>query len=133
MDTKYTFKEINTFQENNMWYMSMIVERETDREVTNIVIPKVKLVDVNDKLMIRTLYFFGKQDGMKVGFGQYDNLYECEEGELFYDDGISSPKKINAYYKETVIKEKTHELTIEEIEKKLGYKVKIVSKKKGDK
>lgn len=35
----------------------------------------------------------------------------------------------NAIFAETVIEEKTHEMTLDEIEKKLGYKVKIVNKK----
>lgn len=37
--------------------------------------------------------------------------------------------KHNAIFTETVIEEKTHEMTLDEIEKKLGYKVKIVNKK----
>lgn len=37
--------------------------------------------------------------------------------------------KHNTIFTETVIEEKTHEMTMDEIEKKLGYKVKIVNKK----
>jgi hypothetical protein len=35
----------------------------------------------------------------------------------------------NAIFTETVIEEKVHEMTMDELEKKLGYKVKIVNKK----
>lgn len=38
------------------------------------------------------------------------------------------PNKKGEYFTLTVVKEKTHEMTIEDIEKKLGYKVKIVGK-----
>lgn len=134
MDTKFTFKDVYAFQEDGTWYISMIVERETDKEVVGINIPKVKLVGVNDDLGIFTEYAGDKKQGVRLRFGgshcSYNhNTYDCEEGDLVFDTGIKAPKIIKSYYSETVIKEKTHEMTLEEIEKKLGYKVKIISKK----
>ena len=42
---------------------------------------------------------------------------------------VTKGGRANVYFTETVIEEKTHEMTLDEIEKKLGYKVKIVNKK----
>lgn len=36
--------------------------------------------------------------------------------------------QVGVYFTEKVLEEKVHEMTVDEIEKKLGYKVKIVSK-----
>ena len=41
---------------------------------------------------------------------------------------LSHSVRSNAYFTETVIEEKSKEMTLEEIEKKLGHKVKIITK-----
>ena len=58
---------------------------------------------------------------VNLGFGRFDCLY----GE---DPKGVATDAVGIFFVET-IKEKTQEMTLEEIEKKLGYKVKIVSKK----
>ena len=125
MNKKYTIKNIDTFQEDNAWYMSIVAEVETDNNVSELRIPKAKLADVNQPLGFRT--------GLVCGVEKWVHLLldDCEGNEIAYPcvETLQLDSMKRTYYTVKVIKEKTHELTLEEIEKKLGYKVKIVSKK----
>jgi hypothetical protein len=68
-----------------------------------------------DRVIIRHSDFCSNQSEVDIGFGYMPLVYEDPRNKIFYT--------------ETVIEEKTHEMTLDEIEEKLGYKVKIVSKK----
>lgn len=126
MFIKDTIKKLDTFKEGNTWYVSMIVERETDKDVTEFHIPKVELINVNE----RVWFHFSCDGSVYLSFGGCTgaNTYSCKEGDVVLDSG-KGKRIVKASYTERLIKEKTQELTLEEIEKKLGYKVKIVSNK----
>lgn len=93
------------------YYLSPKYRLETDRSVREIYIPKARLPINYGRLVIG---FNHKANNPSCDFGLGELLlYADDAGHTFY---------------ETVIEEKTKEMTLEEIEKKLGHKVKIVSK-----
>ena len=119
MDTKYTIKELKVFKEDGYWYMSAVVETETFSKVEEVRIPKILLTSENTQMGIfeEGSMFFPIQR-VDLGFGP-----------LTLESTYDPRSKSRVGFTVELIKEKTHEMTIEEIEKKLGYKVKIVSKK----
>lgn len=119
MDTKYTIKELKVFKEDGYWYMSAVVETETFSKVEEVRIPKIVLTSENTKMRIF------EEGGMFFSLRRVDLGFGPLRLEPVYD--LESNAKVDFVVK--LIKEKTHELTIEEIEKKLGYKVKIIAKK----
>ena len=103
--------------DTNEYYLTATYRVEDEREIREVTIPKIKLPVVQDSLMVdidtksrRIL----PDVSVAMGFGQLDVEYD----------------KNGRWYHEIIIKEKVHEMTLEEIEKKLGYKVKVVSEKK---
>ena len=119
MDTKYTIKELNVFKEDGYWYMSAVVETETFSKVEKVSIPKILLTSENTQMGIF------EEGGLFYPIRRVDLGFGPLTLERIYD----LKSRANVDFIVEVIKEKTHELTLEEIEKKLGYKVKIVSKK----
>lgn len=70
-----------------------------------------------------------------INFDRYDDVYHIlPEWNYFVDLGFGEmrllPDKDGLAFRIKTIEEKTKEMTLEEIEKKLGHKVKIVSKEK---
>ena len=118
MNEKTTLKNAELYKEDGQYYLKFIYEVENDAEVSEITIPKALLpIRQNSCILNYPTVFHGIVDPPTIGLN--DNI----ELALYKDEkGI--------YYTKKVIKEKTHELTLDEIEKKLGYKVKIVNKKK---
>lgn len=98
------------------YYLSAKYRVEDEHSIREIDIPRIMLGVKPNFVAIR-------QDGdpwirseADIGFGY------CLLGSVDFGNGI------NTNFIEHVLKEKTHEMTLDEIEKKLGYKVKIVNK-----
>lgn len=88
---------------------------ETPEQIRELRIPNIRLRINPHELTIKTWHEeYGYDSGVvaDVGFG------ECEVRE----------DQNRHYYTDAIIKTKTKEMTLEEIEKKLGHKVKIVNK-----
>jgi hypothetical protein len=112
-EIKTTIKEFKTYKNGNAWYASVVVEEETPQYIQEYTFPAILLAHKNDKMAIT-----------KMSSLFTDDVYtRVQFGEL-------GPLTCDGQYWVKVIKEKTQELTLEEIEKRLGYKVKIVSDKK---
>ena len=90
-------------------HMEYIVEDEN--RVERYIFPYVRLPIQKDRFAITTEFGFMMAD---VGFGTTRLLPD--------------PDFSNTSFTVKTIKEKTKEMTLEEIEKKLGHKVKIISK-----
>ena len=122
---KCTIKELKTYEQGENWYMSAIVEVENETRVEEYRFPKIRLHNKSSEMQVdRSLdALFGCwcDTTVNLGFGRFACLYGEDPKGVATDD-------IGVFFVET-IKEKTQEMTLEEIEKKLGYKVKIVSKK----
>ena len=93
------------------YYLSPRYRVENDNCIKEIYIPKARLKTSWDKVTVE-LDTFRNNYMCNLGFGNLD-LYADDAGHMYY---------------ETLIEEKTHDMTLEEIEKKLGYKVRIITK-----
>lgn len=97
------------------YYLSAVYHDENDAGIYEITIPHIHL-PLNEGLMIiqYNKYLQYEPDKVDLGFGELPMLPD-ENGHMYY---------------QKLIKEKVHDLTLSEIEKKLGYKVRIVGEKK---
>lgn len=122
-------KGVELYKDNGEYFLKIVYEEEDEKGIYETIFPKVAL-DIptsHYNINLDSQDTFG--DNLRLG---YWNIYTfitrrgagLELGTSKFGGGI---KLTNT------IKEKTQELTLEEIEKKLGYKIKLVSKKKGDK
>ena len=121
---------ITPFKENECWYLNLIYKYEDeDGNKHTVVIPKV-------------LIPFSQQDLPVIRSSPSYNecllerpYIDCRDSMMLYkstcdlasERGVKEP----AYYFNIITEYATKEMTLDEIEKELGYKVKIVSKKKG--
>ena len=120
---------ITPFKENECWYLKLIYKYEDEDGKHTVVIPKV-------------LIPFSQQDLPVIRSSPSYNEYllerpyiDCRNSMMLYksicdlasERGVKEP----AYYFNIITEYATKEMTLDEIEKELGYKVKIVSKKKG--
>lgn len=101
------------------YYLSATYTKEDDHRISEVYLPKIRMALHQAPAVIvcteEKPYSMGHitRQYVDIGFGKV----LLEEGK----DGYA--------YIERVIEEKTTEMTLAEVEKKLGYKVKIVSEK----
>lgn len=112
---------------NGCYYLGAKYRIENENSIRELHIPKMFLNVRPNNVIIRHaqessefpnadgLYELCLRPEVNIGFGYMPLAYEDPRNKIFYT--------------ETVIEEKTHEMTLDDIEEKLGYKVKIVSKK----
>lgn len=114
---KVTLQDVKLVKNYRGYCLDMTYRVETDTEVREINLPCVYLPITFDKVTIDHVWDEYYSDNfVDVGFGKI---------KTFNSDGDDKGVR----YTIKVIKEKTKEMTLAEIEKKLGHKVKIVSKK----
>ena len=112
VNMKITSVKLN---KNPCYSLDIKYELETPTEIREFHLPNVQIPLNAEHLWIG------------ADRGCYGIYYDVDVG--FGVTKLNRDSKGNAYY-ERVIQEKTKEMTLEEIEKKLGHKVKIVSDKK---
>lgn len=110
------------YTENDKWYIDVTYLHEDDRYVKEIHIPKMHIpLEAFTDTMVQhhdwrdVMYFGTIIKDVRAVFGDLSLVLE-------------DPKD-DDYFTEKIIEEKTQEMTLDEIEKKLGYKIKIVNKK----
>ena len=104
----------NLRHDNSGYYLDLVYRVEDDKTVELYKLPRVRLPLKENDVTIRTDHDgFSYISHANVGFG-YLRLH---------------PDKNGVQYTVETIETKTKEMTLEEIEKKLGHKVKIVSEK----
>lgn len=119
---KTELKSFDMYQEDGRYYFKAVYRSENEHNIRETIFPKIPIHIRKDTFVIsspETLFYDNRRfvdlaPSVDLGFGPI-RLDQDKEG--------------NHYYVK-VIEEKVHELTMDEIEKKLGYKVKIVNKKK---
>ena len=123
-------KKANIFREGDEWFMHLEYEYEDNLGKHLLTMPKVDFPyslkykpDINLCNYIGT---FGFEASASIDISESLNL---NEGNV--TDPLTN-KTINTFYKDIIVEPKIHELTIDEIEKKLGYKVRIVANTKGE-
>lgn len=110
-DTKITLTNVKLNNDQYGYSLALTYNIEDLGKVTELHIPKVSLPFKDYKLVIERPYAYGNMFA-DVGFGRVELL----------------PGDDKNYFTIKTIKEKTKEMTLAEIEKKLGHKVKIVNK-----
>ena len=123
-------KKANIFREGDEWFMRLEYEHEDNRGKHLVTLPKVDFpcslkykpnVDFRDYMVN-----FGLNEFASIMISESLNLHEGN-----VTDPLTN-KTINTFYTDIIVEPKIHDLTINEIEKKLGYKVRIVADTKGE-
>ena len=119
--------DIIPFKENGDWYLKLIYKYEDEKGKHTVAIPKAAIPfgqryipNINIPLYSRECSqenpaYIVCSDSMSL----YDSVFE-----LATERGV----KNKGYYFDIITEYAVKEMTLDEIEKKLGYKVKIVSK-----
>lgn len=122
----------------NNWFMRLVYSYEDEKGVHNVIFPKVEFpfptlsipVPSNEALSDR--HYFGT--GVKISYNPCMFISPLpitklrkETDRLAKARGIDTPN----YAFDIVTEPAVHEMTLDEIEEKLGYKVKIVNKENG--
>ena len=125
-------KSAKLYKEKDNYYIDVSYLYEDDRVIKELNIPKIALpLTTYSQLVIDAAWdhddFLTDMRGMRM----YDFPVRTVRYLRIGSDGcrLRIYGKEGIYYTEKIIKEKTQEMTIEEIEKKLGHKIKIVGKK----
>lgn len=107
-------KDLQLYKEDNKYYLSAIFNHEDMIGKYEMHVPKIKLpISSNRSLNHEVETSFGKPlHTVIVDFG-FGGLY----AEPFTDE--------DHFFTLTCLEEKVHEMTLDEIEKKLGYKIKL--------
>lgn len=120
-DKRQDAKLSNTipFVENGRWYLKLVYKYEDEKGKHTVVIPKVSLPF--DQGYVPNYGVVCKRP--YIEFVQEMFLYKgtCS---LAIERGLKDP----AYYFDVITEPAYREMTLDEIEKELGYKVKIINK-----
>lgn len=97
------------------YYLQAVYEVENERGVHKVTFPRIILPVINSfpSIIIKHGHFDDEVATIDIGFGE-----------------MPMHKEEGAYAMAELLEEKVHDLTIEDIEKKLGYKIRVVSDSK---
>ena len=102
------------------YFLSATYRLESESDVRELNIPRIRLPIKSNDLTIKDTR----------GLSCWNDRYMVADlGFGYLTMGCLKTDDHDVYFTETVIEEKTHEMTLDDIEKKLGYKVKIINKK----
>ena len=123
-------KKADIFREGDEWFMHLEYEHEDNRGKHLVILPKVdfpcSLLHTPNIDFCNCMDTWGLEEFASIKISDRLNLHE---------GNITDPltnKTINAFYTDIIVEPKIHDLTIDEIEKKLGYKVRIIADTKGE-
>ena len=123
-------KKADIFREGGMWFMHLEYEYEDNRGKHLVTLPKVDFPysleykpNVN---LCDCMTTFGFEASASIDISESLNLHKGN-----VTDPLTN-KTFNAFYTDIIVEPKIHDLTIDEIEKKLGYKVRIIADTKGE-
>jgi hypothetical protein len=107
-----TVKELYLYKDNDKYYLSAVFGYEDKNGIYEMSVPRIEFPMSFDCTMDLTIYdaYYQNEATIDFGFGKFNVLPF---------DGKDK------YYKLTCLEEKVHEMTLDEIEKELGYKIKL--------
>lgn len=119
-EAKHELKNIELFEEKGQYYLKLKYIIEDERRIKELEFPKVGIpFNKNVYPNVDTHWSYANRScSLRAG------CYGVESLPIL--PGETSEAN-HVYYTEKTIKEKQTEMTIAEIEKKLGYKIKIVA------
>ena len=118
-ESKVTLKNVELYSDKNGYYLSLEYEEETVDGIYKIEIPKADLRIPCDRCDI----YIGPSSYLSLYYGKH-YLRVGEGDKILLRPGLTGDE-----YIKTLIKKKTREMTLSEIEKELGYNIKIVNDK----
>lgn len=121
---------IELVEDDGQYYLSVEYLIEDANRIEKLTIPRVE-IPFNSKIMPELIEEYEDSPFITPMFDERmfpPRVHRCIK--TGYGNTMKIAKLDGISYTVETIKEKEHEMTIEEIEKKLGYKIKIVS---GDK
>lgn len=118
-ETKITNESYELYKEDDKYYLRFDFDYENDFGFFKGHVDKI-----NFDLKLREVKVESFSFGRKAVVTLYKPLGKCGE-DISFD---ISETPTGELFNTTLVKEKVQEMTVEEIEKKLGYKIKIVSK-----
>lgn len=121
--TNITLINYDLYKENGRLWLYLKYRIEDNDKTLEVVIPKVDLKCIP----IKPEYLACNVEYRSYAFPD-DAYIIINSGRFGIDLGDTEEVK-NVFFTEKVLEEKRKEMTLEEIEKKLGYKIKIVSEK----
>ena len=116
MSDKYELKDLQLYKEDGAYYLSATYHHENEKGIYDVIIPKIHL-------LIR------KEPIIKIPLQRYGRYEEVSTIDLGFGDCTICKDADGIMYMEKLIEEKMHDMTLDEIEKKLGFKVRVVNKK----
>ena len=124
---------ITPFKEDDRWYLKLVYKYEDKRGKHTVVIPKAAIPFVQTRVPYpnsQIPYFPNSQFALEHPYIDCQDsmpLYEAT-CDLAIERGAEEP----ACYFDIITEYASREMTLDEIEKELGYKVKIINKEKSD-
>lgn len=111
-----TVKDLQLYKENNKWYLAAVFNYEDKKGYYEISVPKIELPIYNCQISNESSYdvLYGYQNTAKVDFGF------CVLNAIPVD-----ADKHETLFTMKCIEEKIHPVTLTEIEKELGYRIKL--------
>lgn len=118
--------DIIPFEENGRWYLKLVYKYEDKEGKHTVVIPKVSLPfdqGYVPNIVSIPSYYGVICESPHIELAREMDVYSgtCS---LANEHGLKGP----AYYFDVITEPAYKEMTLDEIEKKLGYKVKIINK-----
>lgn len=120
---KLTNVELKKDEMTGGYYLDVTYEYEDNRGYYEMHFPHARLpfYEKDMPTLNRGMGIGWYSDSPNVSL--YDNTLQLAKGKSKHEE------KGEYYYTIKTLKEKHHEMTLEEVEKKLGYKIKLVTKK----
>lgn len=124
---KVTLKELMLYKLKDSTYHALraVYEVENEFEKKEIIIPKIILPFYKSGPQFEDRWY-GREEGIKPFAKHYVDL---GFGMMEMGCGTGHDGQNNICYSEKILEEKTHTMTLSEIEKKLGYRINLVSEK----
>ena len=124
---------ITPFKENDRWYLKLIYKYENKQGKHTVVIPKAAVPfsqECAPYVHTQIPYFPNSQ------FTLENPYIDCQDSMPLYEAtcALASERgaEAPACYFDIITEYASREMTLDEIEKELGYKVKIINKEKSD-
>ena len=121
------------FTDDGRWYLKLIYKYEDNTgNKHTVVIPKASI----PFSQVGCPYVNNEPDYLNNQSILNRPYVNCDDSMLLYESvcDLASARGVNtpAYYFDIITEYASREMTLDEIEKKLGYKVKIINKEKSD-
>lgn len=128
MNKKVILKERKVFEENNRLYLKLVYEYEDELGIHELIIPKLDLEIRTDYLpLIRYDSYVDPMDILNYYINRESDCFNLLRDDVTVRKNGETLMCENVAYVINTLKENSHEMTLAEIEKKLGYKIKLVS------